>query len=330
MRPAMLTQANRQLWLCSMVPGASRAAGNESMYLRQKMRTGRRLVEQGHNSGVAYFEFSAEADMDPHDPATWWSCMPALGHTITEKNIQADYDTMDLVDFCAEYLGWWPQENRPTWRFIKETVWAMLRDDSSQISSGISIGVDIDPERRHAAIGVAGRRTDGDWHVEVVEPGGRIPPNASDLDWLKPRLLELIDVHKPVAVVLDPKSPARSLLTPLAVAGVKVETPNGLEMAAACSRFYDATGQVGRVLSSDDDMTRVTQPPQVRVRHIGQRSLDQAIATASKMTSPTNGTFVFARTNGGSSLAPLYSVTLAMHGYEVNAPDDYDLLDSIL
>lgn len=320
MRPAMLTQPDRQLWLCSMVPGATRASGNDSMYLRQKMRAGRKLVEQGVTSGVAYFEFAAEAGMDPGDPATWWSCMPALGHTITEKVIADDFQTMDLIDFCAEYLGWWPQERRATWQFVRETTWQALCDPLSAIVSGVALGVDIDPERRHAAIGVAGRRHDGDCHVEVVEPGGSVPADTADLDWLLPRLLELIDAHQPIAVVLDPKSPARSLLTPLEAAGVTVETPNGLEVAAACSRFYDATGQAG----NDPD---VAAP--VRVRHLGQRSLDAAVASAHKMTSPTNGTFVYARTGGGANLAPLYAVTLAMHGYEMYAPEDYDLLQSV-
>jgi hypothetical protein len=248
--------------------------------------------------------------------------MPALGHTITERNIAADFESMDLVDFCAEYLGWWPQENRPTWQIVRESVWSGLRDPQSGITSRVSIGVDIDPERRYAAIAVAGRRSDGDWHVEVVEPGTQVPttPAPPNLDWLQPRLLELVAAHDPIAVVLDPKSPARSLLTPLLTAGVTVEAPNGLEVAAACSRFYDATGQAGEDPAG-------TAP--VRVRHLGQRSLDGAVAAARKLTSPTTGTFTYMRTGVGANLAPLYAVTLAMHGYEMNAPDDYDLLQSV-
>lgn len=319
MRPAMLTQANRQMWICSMVPGASRAANIDSMYLRQKMRAGRKLVEQGSTSGIAYFEWAAEAGLDPADPATWWSCMPALGHTIGENNVRADFDSMDLIDFCAEYLGWWPQENRPMWQFIRETTWDSLRDEASQIEGSISIGVDIDPERRHAAIAVAGRRADGDWHVEVVEPGGQIPANVTDIDWLYERLPALVKAHKPLAVVMDGKSPARSLLTPMKRAGIAVETPNGLEVAGACARFFDATGQVGGEHEGES----------VRVRHLGQRSLNAAVAVASKLTSPTNGTFVYARHGGTGNLAPLYAATLAMHGHEMHAANDYDVLASV-
>lgn len=324
MRPAMLTQPDRQLWLCSMVPGASRAGSNDSMYLRQKMAAGRKLVERGTNSGVAYFEYSAEAGMDPEDPATWWSCMPALGHTITEANVRGDFESMELVDFCAEYLGWWPQENKPTWQFVREATWRSLRDVHSEIQGALAVGVDIDPERRHAAIGVAGKRADGDFHIEVIEPGGRIPMNTADLDWLLPRLLEIVDDHKPLAVVIDGKSPARSLATPLAAHGVKVEMPNGLEVAAACSRFFDATGQIGRAM---DDGSRTDQ--MLRLRHIGQQSLDSAVAVARRLTSPTNGTFVYARNEGAGNLAPLYAVTMALQGYEMNAPEDYNILESV-
>lgn len=319
MRPAMLTQPNRQLWLCSMVPGASRAANVDSMYLRQKMRTGRRLVEQGNTSGIAYFEWSAEAGLDPSDPATWWSCMPALGHTITENNVKADFDSMDLVDFSAEYLGWWPQENKPTWQFIREVTWAGLKDEGSHIEGRVAFGVDIDPARRHAAIAVAGKRADGDWHVEVIEPGGKIPNDITDIDWLVPRLKELVAAHDPLAIVIDGKSPARSMLTPLEATGFTVDTPNGLEVAGACSRFFDATGQVA---GEGGEYAR-------RVHHINQRSLNAAVAVASKLTSPTNGTFVYARTGGAGNLAPLYAVTLAMHGYEMNAEVDYDILASV-
>lgn len=321
MRPAMLTQPNRQMWICSMVPGASRADGKDSTYLRQKMRAGRLLVEQGRTSGIAYFEWSAEAGLDPADPATWWSCMPALGNTITEANVRADFESMDLVDFCAEYLGWWPQENKPLWQLIKEPVWRDLGDPHSQIEGRVSFGVDIDPARRHAAIAVAGKRSDGDWHVEVVEPGGRIPQDQNDIEWLLPRLLELVDQHNPLSICLDAKSPARSLYTPLSVhPGLPtIDTPNGLEVAAACSRFFDATGQMA---GEGGEYAR-------RVHHINQRSLNAAVAVASKMTSPTNGTFVYARNGGAGNLAPLYAVTLAMHGYELNAEIDYDILASV-
>jgi hypothetical protein len=55
-------------------------ARSRSAYLRGKVERGRR----GPGSTVAYFEWSAPTGSDPGDPQTWWGCMPALGHTMTE------------------------------------------------------------------------------------------------------------------------------------------------------------------------------------------------------------------------------------------------------
>ena len=48
---------------------------------------------------MCYFEWSAPDDADPFDPATWWACMPALGHTVDVETITADADDMDADEF---------------------------------------------------------------------------------------------------------------------------------------------------------------------------------------------------------------------------------------
>lgn len=325
MRPAMVTQENRQLLICSMVPGISRSKTVDSVYLRQKMAMGRRLVDQGINEGTAYFEWSAPDGRDPGDPATWWESMPALGHTITENTIRGDFDTMlaegKLVDFCAEYLGWWPQDSKPTWTIIRETTWERLRDPASSPDGRIAFAVDINPERTAATIAACGKRADGNYHVEIIEPGSQVPHGLGTLDWVEPRLLELIDKHDPMAVALDPRGPARALLTILERRGIKnVETPNALEVAAACARLYDLTG----------DSTEGTDADAPRVRHLGQPELDRAIAGARKLESRQNGTFVWVRVGATVNISPLYAATLAVHAYQSNEPDDnYDVLDSV-
>ena len=326
MRPAMVTQENRQLLICSMVPGISRAKTVDSVYLRQKMTMGRRLVENGITEGTAYFEWSAPEGRDPGDPATWWESMPALGHTITEATIRGDYETMlaedKLVDFCAEYLGWWPQDNKPTWTIIRESTWARLTDTASSPAGRIALAVDVNPERTFATIAACGRREDGDYHVEIVEPGSQVPHGLGTLDWLEPRLLELIDKHEPMAVCLDPRGPARALLSPLQRhrPDLRIETPNALEVAAACARFYDLTG----------DNAQEFEPDAVRLRHLDQPELSRAISGARKMESRQNGTFVWVRVGASVNISPLYAATLAVHAYQLNEPgDNYDVLDSV-
>jgi hypothetical protein len=331
MRPAMLTQPDRQLWITSMVPGPVRAKTVDSVYLRDKMDLGRAMVRNDQRSGVAYFEWSAQPGLDPGDPETWRSCMPGLNRTVSEKNVASDWETMSMsgqvADFCAEYLGWWPQDHRPLWQVIREPVWAALRDPLSSMARRFALAVDIDPERTSATIAVAGKRPDGDRHVEIVEPGSDVPENVSGVDWVERRLLELIDNTRPLCVALDPRGPARSLLPALERRKVKLIKPNSLEMAGACGSFYDATGQA--IADAETRGEALPDDPGWRVRHLGQASLDRALAGARKLTSPTNGTFVFVRTGQRTSISPLYAAALALHGYEIMAPADYDILKSV-
>jgi len=57
----------------------------------------RRLVDRGRlrcedpGTTTAYFEWSADEDADPDDEATWWGCMPALGHTQTVAAIRRSH-----------------------------------------------------------------------------------------------------------------------------------------------------------------------------------------------------------------------------------------------
>jgi hypothetical protein len=85
----MITRPQPQLWVVST------AGTHRSGYLRGKVNAGRARAGAGQRSTVAYFEWSALAGSDPGDPATWWACMPALGHTVTEARIAAEFERLD-------------------------------------------------------------------------------------------------------------------------------------------------------------------------------------------------------------------------------------------
>lgn len=337
MRPAMATRANRQLWACSMVPGATRAKGIDSVYLRSKIRQGRAMVAAGVNRGMAYFEFGAPEGSDPADPATWWGCMPALGHTITQETVQSDFDALTaggdpngLVDFQAEYLSLWPMDHVPVWQTIRKSVWTALRDRGSKISKRFALAIDANLGRSHAYIGVCGKRFDGDYHAEIVEPGDQVPLGTLGLEWVLPRAMEIIDRHDPLCVVIDPKGAAASLILPLQNAGYDIVTPNLLQVAAACGRLYDATGQEAPPAEAYlDEHGEIIEERPTRIRHIGQPELSKAVAGARKYESPTDGTFRWARVASAHNISPLYCITLAMLGYDLKAHEDYDVLDSV-
>ena len=314
MRPAMLTRDWRQTWVMSMVPGLSRKQPNTWSYLLSKIELGKARVEADVRHGTAFFMWAAPDGADPGAESTWWSCMPALGHTTRVEAVRDDFESegMSLVDFCAEYLGWIPGGSTPRWTLISQDTWGRLRDPLSAIDGGHALGVEISEDRTHGWIGAAGRRSDGHWHGEVVEPGHKEAAGVVGVDWMLPRLLELCDDGRPVTVVVDPSRPANSLIIPLRNhrcryhrTGIDVSTPNSRQMAAACGRFYDATGQEPR----EDDTG-------VRIFHLGQPELDRALAGARKLDRG-EGAFTFVKKGSVSDLGALYCVVEAMFGHEL-------------
>jgi hypothetical protein len=353
MRPAMLTRPSKQLWITSMVPGLARAGTQDSQFLRDKMKEGIAMCRNDVRHGVAFFYFGLPmkewqpgddpADplnwtgpaTDPSDPVNWHRSMPALcpnedprlpcscdpekkwRHTITVQAIRSDFRSMDLIDFCAEYLSQWPKDNRPTWTLVKEAIWNDLGDVNSQPARGVAVGIDVDEDRTRAYIAVAGRRRDGHWHTEIIAPNGDdIPDEIEGLDWVVPYMAGVAERNDVVSVVIDPRGPAQSLILPLENLGITVLKPNTLEISAACARWEDA------IHGREDNP--------VQAKHLEQPVLSQAVAYARKMISAKNRTFAWDRIGGAVSIAPLYAVTLAMHGYEAEMDEDYDVLESVL
>lgn len=120
-RPAMVTKVNAQLWILS-------TAGTErSTYWANKVASGRTAADAGIDSGLAYFEWSAAPDADITDPATWWGCMPALGHTVDEKTIASDLMTMDPHEFRRAYGNLPASDMLTGWQVISRDDWEALR-----------------------------------------------------------------------------------------------------------------------------------------------------------------------------------------------------------
>lgn len=278
LRPTMLTRPWSQLWMVSMVPGVSRVLPNEWGYLRAKMVAGRARVMAGMNTGVCYIEYGAEEGLDPGDPATWWSSMPALGHTISEARIRDDFeswrDSGRIVDFCAEYLSIAPTSGTARWQTIDETVWNNRHDQVSRPMDPIAIGVASTNERSKTSIGMAAQRDDGNVHLELMD-------RIAGVDGTVDVLMELMEDHDICSITIDPAGPEASILDNLRARmareghTVPVFTPSMREMAAASARVYDATGQ-------KDPASDTAEEPTMWVNHLGQAELTRAVANAKK------------------------------------------------
>jgi hypothetical protein len=283
--PTMVTRPQPQLWVVST------AGTYRSAYLRGKVERGRARVTHGRHHGVAYFEWAAVEGADPADPATWWACMPALGRTITEARIAAEFERLDLADFCRAYLNWWPNAIRADWLVIGEAAWRALADARSEAVDPVAFAADVTPERSHAAIAVAGRRADGLGHGEVVD-------HRPGTGWVVPRLVELVGRWHPCAVVVDDTGPAGSLIAPLEAAGVEVVKPSARGMAHAAGDTFDAVAEA-------------------TMRYVPRPALDAAVAGAAQR--PLGDGWAWARKGLSTDLCPLVALSLARWGHTTRA-----------
>jgi hypothetical protein len=285
--PTMVTRAQPQLWVVST------AGTYRSAYLRGKVERGRARIAAGRSapSSVAYFEWSALPGSDPADSATWWSCMPALGRTVTESRIRAEFERLELADFCRAYLNWEPSAIPADWLVIGEVQWRALADPRSEVVDPVAFAADVTPERSHAAIAVAGLRGDGLGHGEVLD-------HRPGTGWVVPRLLELQEKWTPCAVVVDDTGPAGSLIAPLEAAGVEVVKPSARGMAHAAGNLFDA-------------VTEAT------MRYRPRPALDAAVAGAAQR--PLGDGFAWARKGLQVDICPLVALTLARWGHATRA-----------
>lgn len=295
--PAMITRANKLLaWIST--------AGwlGASPYLADKVELGRLAVAEGRGHGICYFEWSAPDGADPGDPVTWRSCMPALGYTITEEAILAEYekarDAGKLNEFERAYLNRWVRKESVSRTALDLGAWGRSADPGSQISSKVAIGFSIAPDLSRAAIGVSGRRGDGLGHLELVD-------YRDGTGWLIGRLMELVKRWDPCAVVLNPSAAAASAEKDLIELGVRpkpgpgehrLQVTGGREYAQACVALARDTG---------DD----------RLRILPAEPLDDAARAAVRRKLAESWAFGAAPDAAEGVICPLEAVTLARHGF---------------
>ncbi|MET9876567.1 terminase [Actinacidiphila glaucinigra] len=266
------------------------------------------------------------ADLDPTDGAEvrramsdrelWYRCNPSLGIRITEETVEDEAKPSGLGDrFVIERLGaWWPRMTDGKAALDLE-LWAELADEDSCRTGELAFAVDVTPSRDWASIAVYGPRADELGHLEVIDrrPG---------TDWLVERLATLKERYNPIAIALDLKGPAGSLLVDLEKRGITrpedpdqprrgdLAIPSAMDVAAACGQLADA----------------ITQRT---VRHIGQDELEAAIRGAK--TRSLGDAWAWGRRISTVDISPLVSVTLARWAYESRVhlvEDDYDIADS--
>ena len=280
MVPAMATRPAAQVLTTSTM------GTDESVPLNRAVDRGRLAVELGERSGVAYFEWSAAPDDDPDDPATWWRCMPALGHTITETVVAHARATLPAGEFSRAFLNLRTKADN---RVLPVAAWSAVCDDTVSPEGQPVFALDVNPERSAGAIVAASAGV-----AELVE-------YRNTTGWILPRAQELSERWSAPRWVVDATGPAGSLIPDMERAGLTVHAASAKDLVVACGQLYD--GVLGQRL---------------RIRRHAR--LDEAAAGAAKRS--IGDAWAWTRKSAAADICPLVAATLALWAAEGPAPTE--------
>ena len=270
----------------------SNAGDDRSVVLNDLQLAGRGSLDNP-GSSLGLFEWSAPDDCPIDDPRFWAMANPSLGYTIQEEALRSALETDPEPVFRTECLCQRVPDLLPP--VFPAGVWNEQADPGSRVVDPVVFAVGATPERGFGSIGVAGARSDGLLHGELID-------NQPGVAWMLPRLIALNESHEHRGIIIDPASAAGSLIPGLQEAGIEPELVTGRERAAACGAFYDAVVEDGRF------------------RHLNQPQLNAAVAGAKRKD--MSDAWVFDRKTPGVDISPLDAVSLAVFGHLKHAGDD--------
>jgi hypothetical protein len=261
----------------------------------------------GDDDRLVYFEWSLAEDSPDmleasvaEDPDVWAAANPALGIRITPEYVKAERSKLDARTFAVERLGVgdWPVTDGSKQLVVPLELWDELEDVGSEMVGQLVFAFDVTPDRSAACVGVAGRREDGNVHVEVAE-------HKRGTKWLVPWLTERYIKHSPRAVVCAGSPITGSLVPDLEHAGVSVVTCNATEYGQACVALVDAVQAES-------------------LRHLGTPEIRNAIKGAAKR--PMADAWAWSRKSSSTDISPLVAVSLA-HWGAATAPEGGYVVD---
>lgn len=244
----------------------------------------------GKATNVVYVEFSADSDADPDDHAQWEKANPSFPiRTPVESMERMREQLTDDDSFKREALGIWDAVGSN--RVIDEQSWDDVADPASMAIERLTLAIDVPPNRSVAAVGLAGQRADGCWHVELDE-------QRKGVEWVIPWVKARAEKNPLHAVVCDEmsglveKRRERHYLIGTDIE-VTLAAAEGRDMAIACAKFFDTVM---------DKSLRHTDQPQVNV----------ALSVATKR--PLQGGWAWNRKDAASDITPVVAETLALWG----------------
>lgn len=283
--PTLLARPNTQVWYTSSPP-LDAATGQPLFNLRTRGESG--------DDTLAWFDYGQAPGVDIDDPDVWAAANPATSSgRVTVEKLGKLHKAMSAEGFSREILGIWPETAGTS--VISPELWTTLADPDAERPSTVAFAVDVTPLRNYAAIAMAGIRPDGAVQVAIVD-------HRPGTDWIVDRLKVLRDRHDPVAIAVDAKGPAGSLLFDLRQAGITEsedrERPQYGDLAVV-----DTSAAATAFAMFVDGVN------QRRIRHSDDVPLTVALNGAK--TRPLGDGAAWARRAGNADISPLVAATLA-------------------
>jgi hypothetical protein len=267
--PTQATRPGGQLWLVST------AGSDASVWFRSYVDRGR-----AGDPSMAFFEWSIGPDDNPADLDAVIASHPAAGHTIDRAAVVRAASIMSAGEFARAFGNRWTATAD---RVIPSDVWAAQATDRPLPGGPPAFAVDVAADRSRASIAACVGDT-----VELIEC-------RDGVAWSVSRLIELIEKHHPVAVVVDRVGPAGTVADQCEGAGIPLAPLTIRDLANSCAGFLDglAAGTVWVRQHAD---------------------LDSA-ADAAARRPVGDGGWAWARRGSSSAIDPLVAVTLAHWAY---------------
>jgi phage terminase large subunit-like protein len=251
----------------------------------------------GESEHSIWLEIGADPASDANDQAQWPAMNPSFPvRTPRESMLRLRKNLKDEDSWNREGRGIWDDDGRKS--VIPVPVWSGLADRSEEPAPHVGkvvLGVDSDPDRDRTSIVAAGARAEGPPLIEVTADLDGVVDNRLGVDWAKARIIEICGRNDVAAVVIDKRSAAASLITPLEAAGVTVVTTTAQQMAQACGQLYDAATETGQLAHLDDPL------------------LNAAIRGAT--TRPCGDAWAWDKRKPTVDITPLTAATLALWGW---------------
>jgi len=193
----------------------------------------------GEDVDSAWIELGADPDFRPTEPPS--PLTDADWAQVAKANVSYPVDTppeailrmrkhLGAESFRREALGIW--DDVPDSNAFPRGAWQQLADPASSIAERPFLALSMTPDHATVTLVAAGRRADGQFHVEILHHG-----RAGD--WITAETVRIArEQGSEVAIVRS--HPVGSLASDLDNAGLRVRTLTSGDYIRACGAFYNA------------------------------------------------------------------------------------------